>query len=83
MTEKTRINREELARKLVAKGIVDTKIAGITLIDSFFEVLKEEVLADNAIAIPGFGKLEKSQLQSGKFKIKFSAFEDFKLAANQ
>jgi|GEM_PF-6452047 len=78
-----RINREELARKLVAKGIVDTKIAGTVLLDSFFDVLKEEILVGNTIAIPDFGKFEKSQLQNGKYKVKFSAFESFKLAVNQ
>jgi nucleoid DNA-binding protein len=82
-TTSTRINREELARKLVAKNIVPTKIAGMTLIDSFFEVLKEEVLANNSIAIPDFGKLEKYKMQSGVYKIKFTAFDSFKQAANQ
>lgn len=77
-----RINREEFARLLVAANVVDTKIAGMSLVDIFFGIMKEQVVAGNEIAIPGFGKLAKYQRENGKYKAKFSAFEDFTAAVN-
>lgn len=77
-----RINREEFARLLVAANVVDTKVAGMSLVDTFFGIMKEQVVAGNEIAIPGFGKLAKYQRENGKYKAKFQAFESFTEAVN-
>ena len=82
MTETKRINREEFARLLVAAGAVDTKAAGMTLVDTFFSIMKEQVIAGNEVAIPAFGKLAKYRRKNGKYKAKFTAFEDFTAAVN-
>lgn len=82
MSENKRINREEFARLLVAANVVDTKVAGMALVDTFFAIIKEQVIAGNEVAIPGFGKLAKYQRENGKFKAKFTAFEDFTNAVN-
>lgn len=82
MSENLRINREEFARLLVAANVVDTKVAGMSLVDTFFAIIKEQVIAGNEVAIPGFGKLAKYQRENGKFKAKFTAFEDFTNAVN-
>lgn len=82
MSEIKRINREEFARLLVAANVVDTKVAGMVLVDTFFAIMKEQVIAGNEVAIPGFGKLAKYQRENGKYKAKFTAFEDFTNAVN-
>ena len=81
-TKNLRINREEFARLLVSAGAVDTKVAGMALVDTFFSIMKDQVIAGNEVAIPGFGKLAKYQRENGKYKAKFSAFEDFTNAVN-
>ena len=82
MSDIKRINRDEFARLLVAANVVDTKVAGMSLVDTFFAIMKEQVVAGNEIAIPGFGKLAKYQRENGKYKAKFTAFEDFTNAVN-
>lgn len=81
-TTSNRINREAFARLLVSAGAADTKVAGMTLVDTFFAIMKAQVVAGNEVAIPGFGKLAKYQRENGKFKAKFTAFEDFTTAVN-
>jgi nucleoid DNA-binding protein len=82
MSETKRINRDEFARLLVAAGTVDTKVAGLSIVDTIFDIMKEQVVAGNEIAIPGFGKLSKYKRENGKYKAKFNAFEDFTAAVN-
>lgn len=82
MSETKRINREEFARLLVSAGAVDTKVAGMALVDTFFSIMKDQVVAGNEVAIPGFGKLAKYQRENGKFKAKFTAFQDLTDAVN-
>ena len=82
MSEPIRTNKEDLARLLVAAGAVDTKVAGIALVETFTNIIKEQVIAGNSVALPDFGKFSKYARENGKFKAKFEAYQSFKEAVN-
>lgn len=81
-TTQTRVNREELARRLVAAGAVDTKVAGMVLVDTFFGIVRAAVVNNEIVAIPDFGRISKYERKNGKQKVKFSAFKNFTDAVN-
>ena len=81
-TTQNRVNREELARRLVAAGAVDTKVAGIALVDTFFDIVRAAVVNNEIVAIPDFGRISKYERENGKQKVKFVAFESFTADVN-
>lgn len=82
MTETVRLNRDSLGRRMVEAHLADTKVAGIELVDRFFEVLRSEILAGNEVAIPDFGKFSTYVRQNGSKKPKFTPFGSFKSEIN-
>ena len=76
------INKQELAAKLQLMDAfsASTKKATVEFIEDFFELIKSEVVAGNAISIPGFGKIAPYEKQDGSLKPKFTAFTEFKEA---
>ena len=82
MSQSKRLNKEDFARLLVSKGLTDTKIAAINVVDVVLETLQEQVLAGNTATFAGFGKFELFTLENGKKKVKFSQFQELQEAAN-
>lgn len=76
------INKKELAEKLQLMDAFSTatKKATIEFIEDFFNLIKTEVIAGNAISIPGFGKIAPFEKKDGTLKPKFTAFTEFKTA---
>ena len=81
-TTQNRVKREELARRLVAAGAVDTKVAGMALVDTFFGIVRAAVVNNEIVAIPDFGRTPKYERENGKQKVKFQSFESFTADVN-
>ncbi len=81
-TGNVRVNRDVLGKLMVEAGLADTKVAGVALVDAFFDVLREQVLAGNEVAIPDFGKFELYTRLNDIKKPKFTPFLAFKEDAN-
>ena len=64
------INKQELATKLQLMDAfsASTKKATVEFIEDFFQLLADEMVAGNAISIPGFGKLAPYKKQDGTLK---------------
>lgn len=82
MTDNVRVNRDVMGKLMVEAGLADTKAAGIELVDKFFAVLRQEVLAGNEVAIPDFGKFSTYTRINGTKKPKFTPFSGFKADMN-
>lgn len=74
------INKQELATKLQLMDAfsASTKKATVEFIEDFFQLLADEMVAGNAISIPGFGKLAPYKKQDGTLKPKFTPFTELK-----
>lgn len=73
-----RLNKQDLATKLVDQGVTDTKKAAVEMIDALVDTIQSSVVAGDTIAIPDFGKFERYERLNGALKPKFTAFSSFK-----
>lgn len=77
-----RLNKNDVAAKLVEAGVADTKKAGIEMVEAVVDTIQSAVVAGDSVAIPDFGKFERYEKLNGALKPKFTPFSAFKDAVS-
>jgi len=72
------LNRKDLARKFAEKAQIKPLLAADPMVNDLFDIIKEEVVAGNTVAITGFGKFAPYVRQNGEVKPKFTPYQEFK-----
>lgn len=78
----TRLNKQDLAAKLVEAEVVATKKQGVETIDALTDIIMDTIVAGDSIALAGFGKFSLYTRMNGATKPKFTPFDQFKDRAN-